>query len=183
MHTADRCDFGFSRTSTQGGNSTRCVDNIRTMAVGEMVEIDTTHAALQGCARRLPESNDFALTCHTFSSANPQAGVGITTVHVFGSRALGPPYPALGDIGRKLGMCFQARACPTCCYGLQHCVTVEIVGHIPKIKLPLVTPKCAAASFRSDQTFASMLPSVDQYGNPPRDYMCVILGGGYTCVV
>ena len=183
MHTADRCDFGFSRTSTQGGNSTRCVDNIRTMAVGEMVEIDTTHAALQGCARRLPESNDFALTCHTFSSANPQAGVGITTVHVFGSRALGPPYPALGDIGRKLGMCFQARACPTCCYGLQHCVTVEIVGHIPKIKLPLVTPKCAAASFQSDQTFASMLPSVDQYGNPPRDYMCVILGGGYTCVV
>ena len=135
------------------------------MGIGEMVEIDTTHAVLQGCARSVPESNDFASTCHTISSANPQAGVGVTTVHVFGSRALGPPYPSLGDIGRKLGMCFQARACPTCCYGLQHCVTVEIAGKNPKIKLPLVSLKCAAANFQSDQNIQTMLPYLDDYGN------------------
>jgi len=140
------------------------------MGLGEEVQIDTTHAALQGCTRSILRFNAFTSACHTFSNDTSQAGVQVLTVHVFGARALGPPYPSLGDIGRKLGMCFQARACPTCCYGLQHCVTVEIVGHHPKILLPLAPLTAyssgAAANFRSDEDVTEFVRSIsaNSYG-------------------
>jgi hypothetical protein len=108
MYKARGCEWGLSRRALEGNNSTRCIDNVRTLDAGEAVEIDVSHAALQGCARSLT-SNVFDPTCHGFSTHNPEPGVSVTTVTLFGGRTLGKAYPAVSDIGRKLGLCFQVQ--------------------------------------------------------------------------
>ena len=104
---------------------------------------------------------------------NPVPGVVVTTVSVFAARTFGSAQPSIADIGRKIGMCFQARSCPTCCFGLQHCVTVEILGNTPTITLPLAPPGCSVATFKSDAIISQVMPDVNAYGNTcPHLFAC-----------
>ena len=142
------------------------------LPTGDSVTIDTSHPSLQGCPRSL-QSQQFDPVCHTFSSHNPVPGIAVTTVTVFGARTLGPSMPGVGDIGRKIGMCFQARACPSCCYGLPECITIEIEGRTPKITLPLAPLSCNSSRFRSDSAVSSNIPVVTDYGKTcPHLYAC-----------
>jgi len=93
------------------------------------------------------------------------SGIAITTIDLFASRTLGTSYPNVGDIGRKIGMCFQARVSSNGCYGIQHCITVEILGRPPKITLPLAPPDCTSRYTSDTVITPTGLPDPGTYGN------------------
>ncbi|EKX42775.1 hypothetical protein GUITHDRAFT_111145 [Guillardia theta CCMP2712] len=140
-------------------DSLLCDRSLQTMTGGDAVEIDTQQAALQGCKDAMQVSPGTS-NCHLFVKQPTANNTALLTVSVFGSRPLAA-HPVESDTGRKLAMCFQARKCPTCCYGLPHCVTIHIFGRKPRIVAPGLSPTCKLFSFFSNESFQSNVPNID----------------------
>jgi len=199
MQTFGRCDWGDSlvppgASTTQ--NSSRCVDNVRKLA-GAAVHIDSTHAGLQGCPNSLISADGTSQSCHKMELLPPVSageglneGIGVLNITLFGNRGLsggpgvgGTALPEGGggihtapyeyDIGKKIPMCFQARECPTCCYSLPHCITVEILGREPEVLSPAVEDTCPTRAFQSDLKPLDLLPQHAEYkAGCPHLYTC-----------
>lgn len=174
-------------------NSSLCADNVRklSIATGACVYVDSTHAGLQGCPRSLISDDGTAESCHIIEHLPAEGAgeglyqaVGALNISLFGRRGLsggvgvgggsgGYTHPYEFDIGRKIPMCFQARECETCCFSIPHCVTVEILGRVPRVVSPAAQPTCPTTTFQSDLKPLDLLPARGDFGSAcPHLYTC-----------